>query len=1423
MHRSSIVVSLAALASLGGTLAYADRGADLIPEVAASLPSAPAADGREPVAAADFEPAPPPAQRGALADLPAELGQRIDSWFEGHGTRRVHVQLDRPMFRPGETVWLKSYAVSTADFAGDGGEGVLYELVDPRGTVAQRKQVQHVRGMATNDFVLPADAPGGRWTLRATLATGEVQERPFVVASYQTPRIHKELEFVREAYGPGDRVEALVELTRPDGRPLADHPVKVMMQVDGQVVHEGTARSDDTGAVLASASLPTDLSASDGLLTVLVDEGGVSESISRSLPIVLSEVDLDFFPEGGDLVQGLPARVYFAATNRHGEPADVEGIVEDDDGRIVAELSSVHDGMGRFAFTPHPGRRYQATLRLGGKLVSYRLPQALDEGCALRSYDDVHSEHEAVRVGVRCTDARDVVVAGTLREQTLDTASVHVEPNRPTVVHLDAPDALAHQQGAVRVTLFDGDLHPLAERLVYRHAGADLDIAITPKRETYGPRDEVVLDVRTTDPSGVPVAADVALSVVDDAVLGLADDEEGHMLSRLYLEPDLVDAPDDPGWYYDDEEALAARGLDLVMGTKGWRHFTWAPVFADDATVAATTSADGSADWYRQMVQQHNQQQLFGMGYLVDEVIIEEEEARPRPARRPLLGLKRAERVPMAAAAPPAVAEVADVGGEVAVGGMPAPAQAVARRDVAMARERQARGPGRDQLGAADLEALGYIAPHGSLPMAWAPVRAFPAPAHAGTFDGVRTDFRDTVHWAPNVTTGDDGRAEVRFVLSDALTTFRVTAEGLGGSYAGHGEATLASTLPVGLDVKLPPAVSAGDRLVMPVVVSNTRSGDLTAQVGATVDEALRPLAATEAQLPLASGHTDTVWMPFEVTGGPGQAEVRLAAEGGGLRDELVRSMTIEPVGFPRQWTASGRLGARSTHTVTLGDVVEGSLTATLTLHPSPVSTLISGMEGLIRTPGGCFEQTSSTNWPNVAILNYLEAHDSDPRLKLQSAKALEAGYAKLTGYQVDAGGFETWGTGPGKEALSAFGLLQFADMQAVYPVADEVLDDDVDYLLAQRDGDGGFRNTGSSAHGYGSAPADVLNGFITWALVKTGHADELGDEVAEQARVARDTDDAYVLALAARTLVATDHRDADRAVARLSRMQHDDGSFPDAASSITRSHEANLVVESTSLAMLALMEAGADQGAIDQAADWLVKNRRGATWGATQATALALEALTSHARVSARPPSDGTVWVEVDGEKVAQLDYFADQAEPLELTGWEDVLHAGTNEVVLRHEGGEALPFTLDLQWTATTPATAPGAELSLATELSDEAVGMGQTVRLTATVGNRTERVVPSPIARIRLPAGLQPQTWQLEQLQDRGRIAFFETRPREVTLYWDGLHAGDAHEVALDLVAQWPGAFTGPASSAYPYYNDDEKAWAGGLQVAVHTPQR
>ena len=74
------------------------------------------------------------------------------------------------------------------------------------------------------------------------------------------------------------------------------------------------------------------------------------------------------------------------------------------------------------------------------------------------------------------------------------------------------------------------------------------------------------------------------------------------------------------------------------------------------------------------------------------------------------------------------------------------------------------------------------------------------------------------------------------------------------------------------------------------------------------------------------------------------------------------------------------------------------------------------------------------------------------------------------------------------------------------------------------------------------------------------------------------------------------------------------------------------------------------------------------------------------------------------------------------------------------------------------------------------------------------------------------------RLEELKEAGELAFFETGPNEVTLYLFGLGAGEERKIALDLTADIPGEFEGPATAAYLFYDDDAKDWAAPLRIGI-----
>src|SRR5207248_2887395 len=124
---------------------------------------------------------------------------------------------------------------------------------------------------------------------------------------------------------------------------------------------------DDLGIVTIRCKLPPKIEKGQASLAVTFKDGAVVETLNRAVPVVLKKLTVEFFPEGGDLVAGLPNRVYFQARTPLGKPAQLRGTLLEDGEPLPAEVATLHDddkpgvnqGNGAFTFTPRPGRKYE--------------------------------------------------------------------------------------------------------------------------------------------------------------------------------------------------------------------------------------------------------------------------------------------------------------------------------------------------------------------------------------------------------------------------------------------------------------------------------------------------------------------------------------------------------------------------------------------------------------------------------------------------------------------------------------------------------------------------------------------------------------------------------------------------------------------------------------------------------------------------------------------------------------------------------------------------------------------------------------------------------------------------------------------------------------------------------------------------------
>jgi anti-sigma factor RsiW len=709
--------------------------------------------------------------------------------------------------------------------------------------------------------------------------------------------------------------------------------------------------------------------------------------------------------------------------------------------------------------------------------------------------------------------------------------------------------------------------------------------------------------------------------------------------------------------------------------------------------------------------------------------------------------------------------------------------------------------------------------------------------------NAVRSDFAETVYWHP-VLVLPDGKAEVSFDLCDSVTSFEVTAfaHTLDGRL-GAATKLIESRLPFTLNPRVPIEVTATDRVEMALAVANNTHDSRPVQIRLAANEGLALLnGVRDHKMELAALDRARQLYSFRPTLVEGLAKVRVEGTCAPFTDAIEEKFRVVPDGFPVSGASSDLLEKSATHRLRLPKTwIPGTLRVQVDVYPSTLADLQKGLESLLREPHGCFEQSSTANYPNVLILDYLRTSDqTSPEQERRVREVLDRGYRKLTSFECKEAatsrkrGYEWFGgTAPPHEALTAYGLLQFGDMARVQEVDQAMLKRTRAYLLAQRDGQGGFRRNTKALDTFGRAPQHITNAYIVWALTENSKEDNLSAELNALAAEARKSDDPYFVSLVALGLTnrsrSGEAEDLLRAVAK---KQKDDGRIEAARTSITGSGGRDLTIETTALSVLAWLKTNAIafDAPIRAAVKWIGQQRGGyGGFGSTQSTILALKALIAHAKANKRVPEAGELRLYVGDTKLISLPFEAGVNRPLTLVLPEPEKHLKPGEKKLRVEiTGERNVFPHTLSWSYRTlkPESSAKVPVTLETSLAKRDLEEGESVRLKVKVKNTSGQGQGMAVAIIGLPGGLSlPE--DLKQLKEHCRlpesgqrplVSAFEVQGRELVLYWRDLAKDQEIEVPIDLVARVPGTYRGPASRAYLYYNADVRHWIEPLAVTI-----
>jgi len=659
----------------------------------------------------------------------------------------------------------------------------------------------------------------------------------------------------------------------------------------------------------------------------------------------------------------------------------------------------------------------------------------------------------------------------------------------------------------------------------------------------------------------------------------------------------------------------------------------------------------------------------------------------------------------------------------------------------------------------------------------------------------VREFFPETLAWMPEIVTDDKGEAEITLPAADSITTWRLSL--LANAKDGRmGSADIPYKVfqDFFVDTDVPVQLTVGDTFSLPVAVHNYAKERQTITLTLDARSGLKVGEKTTASLTLEPDGVGKALFPIHAVAA-GRGQITVKAQGDKLADAVRRHIDVVP---------RGRLVEEAANATLRGDAVlkvnmpSGADPATsdlsLRFYPGPVSQLLAGLDGMLREPYGCFEQTTSTTYPNLMILRYLkESNSKDVKAMAKAQTYVMLGYQRLLTFEVQGGGFSLFGEAPAEFALTGLGLAEFQDMAEVQAVDEKLLARTAEWL---------------TAHWNEADP--VARSFAALPLARAGKKDLAAAWIGK--RGTESGLSTYELAVLANAAARTKHlltSELATALAKRVKGGNPGASWESTASRMTyESWMGNNSVETTALAVQAFAKSAGHAGLVTKGVDYLTAQRSpSGGWSGTQDTVQALRALME----ASAGTQTGTIDITVNGESVKDVKLDGDgTVKGLNLGKY---LRHGENEVHLRAAEGCNPSCQLAISYYTTAPPPTRG--------LNPVSVTYDKTRLKTGDIATATVKIaVPRPIdmamVDLSVPPGFMPLREDLDALKDAGRIARYDLTGTQVILYLKKLEGPAAFRYRLR--ALFPVTATVRASTVYPYYQPEVRYMSREGKVKV-----
>ncbi|MGD8861949.1 MAG: MG2 domain-containing protein [Myxococcales bacterium] len=1389
--------------------------------------------------------------------------------------RKILLTTDKPIYQPGQTIHLRALALQNPGNAPLAEQDLTFEIEDGKGNkIFKRDATTDEFGIASTTFAIARVVNMGNFKIRALM--GELQgEKTVEVSRYVLPKFEVQVGVDRGWYAAGQQVHGTVDARYFFGKDVAGARVTVeasTLDVGENVFERVMGMTDADGRMDFTITLPDALAGiplQDGnalvnLRVTVVDTADQEVQKERAVTVAAEPVDLALVPESTELVPGIENRVHLFASDPLGAPViDAEVEVTPQGGSAVSGRT---DAYGHLLLTWTPGE--------GESSVQVRLTPEGDGDPITRSFDlgtQNGEQHVLVRTDQAIygigdnvhvdifvsSDEQRVYVDWINQGQPVDMRTLEVEDGRASFDMAIDTGLLGENRIEAYVVDDEGIIARSGRSVVARSEGT-LSVSLETDRELYAPGEPAELTFSVVDEAGDPVVAALGVQIVDEAVFAKIDARPGLLktffeLEEAFAEPTYeIHGPrvdfqrllfEDTARGADPDVAeaaqLEAEGSLAALGgrTMGIRQGSW------PRTVAA---AKGRLEAYLDDEKERiarlaapialaEIERLEGLGCELEDYWCEAEDQEFSEAIGAAIaselqatdfwgvgyGIEESWGIAarLTSAGPDEQVDTdddlvlelsySDLSVAVQAGGADA-GIGVRPRDVFDDLDRMAAGDPTGGVGdGVDFDEGGDGDGDGT-----------PGGDDDGEGPRVRSDFPETLYVNPALITDGDGRATISLDMADSITEWRVSslANAISGKLGG-GQAGITVFQDFFVDVNFPAEMTRGDEVEFPIVVYNYLMEDQAVRLELEAGDWYTALGETQMMVDLAPGEVRAVGFPVRVDT-VGRNTLTVRAFGTDASDAVARSVRVAPDGMAVPLAQSGSLeeGAATLDVSFPENAVPGSPELYLEVYPAFLSQAVNGLDSLLQEPYGCFEQTTSTTWPNVLVTRYMEETDqSTPEIALKAETLISAGYQRLLTFEHSGGGFSWFGEQDPEPFLSvtAFGLMEFSDMAEVHAVDAAMIDRTRQWLLDQQAADGSYE--GDVSEFFSFQTSTLRNtAFVVWAIASSGYS---GPETGRaldyvKGELAPDESDPYTLALVANAFAAAAPGDSfgDTLLSRLDELkQEGDGMFFwDSGDMQTNFYaEGNDAdTTATALATHAMITAGGHAATVAGALDYLT-SRKDATgnFGSTQATVWTLKTLLL-AALQGTEGAVGTLDVALDDTEVASVELTEDQWDVMTTVDMGAMATTGDHSVALTFAGEGKVSYNLvsrhHVPWSEV-PAPS-GGPLSIEVGYDRTSLAVDETVQASVGVTNTTGAEQNMILVTVGLPPGFELLGEDLQAHIDAGELSRFEKTGKQLILYLSRLEASETRTLRYRLRATMPVRAADGGAEAYPYYQPD-----------------